>query len=162
MLAHAGVGAMVIGIVSTTAYQTEKVVALKPGEAVDVAGYFVTLQGLSPVTGPNYREERALFSVSRDGGAAFPLTPSKRFYTAREMATTEAAIRFVGPSQLYLSLGEAMPDGAVAVRASYKPLVTLIWIGPVIMALGGALSLSDRRLRIGAPRRARRPEPAAA
>ena len=70
------------------------------------------------------------------------------------MATTEAAIATLGLSQLYVSLGEPVESGAIAVRASYKPLVTLIWLGPLVMALGGALSLSDRRLRIGAPRRA--------
>jgi cytochrome c-type biogenesis protein CcmF len=70
------------------------------------------------------------------------------------MATTEAAIETVGFSQLYVSLGDRTEDGALAVRASYKPLVTLIWLGALVMSFGGALSLSDRRLRIGAPRRA--------
>jgi cytochrome c-type biogenesis protein CcmF len=78
------------------------------------------------------------------------------------MTTTEAAIATIGFSQLYVSLGEPVGNGSIAVRASYKPLVTLIWIGPVLMGLGGALSLSDRRLRIGAPRRvAVRPSEAA-
>jgi len=153
MLAHAGVGMTVIGIVATTAYQTEKVVALKPGEAVEVAGYSLRFQGLSPATGPNYREERAQFAASRNGGATFPLAPAKRFYAARQMATTEAAIATIGFSQLYLSLGDATPEGAIAVRASYKPLVTLIWLGALVMAAGGGLSLSDRRLRFGAARR---------
>jgi cytochrome c-type biogenesis protein CcmF len=67
--------------------------------------------------------------------------------------TTEAAIKTIGLSQLYISLRDRMESGAVAVRASYKPLVTLIWLGPLVMAVGGGLSLSDRRLRIGAPRR---------
>ena len=72
------------------------------------------------------------------------------------MVTTEAAIRTIGLSQLYVSLGDQLPDGAMSVRATYKPMVTLIWLGAVVMAFGGALSLSDRRLRIGAPRRADR------
>ncbi len=82
------------------------------------------------------------------------MTPSKRFFTARETTTTEAAIKTIGFSQLYVSLGDTMDSGAIAVRASYKPLVTLIWLGALVAALGGALSLSDRRLRIGAPHRA--------
>jgi cytochrome c-type biogenesis protein CcmF len=154
MVAHAGVGVMVIGIVATSAYQTETIAALKPGQSIDVAGYQLTFQGMTPATGANFREMRAQFSASRNGAAAFALAPTKRFYQARQMATTEAAIKTTGFSQLYVSLGDENPDGAVAVRASYKPLVTLIWLGALVMAGGGALSLSDRRLRIGAARRA--------
>jgi len=163
-LAHAGVGITVIGIVGATAFQTETIAAVKPGESVEVGGRTLLFQGMSPVTGPNYREERAQFLVSSGGADPVPLAPAKRFYQARQMATTEAAIRTTGFSQLYISLGDARPDGAVAVRASYKPLVTLIWLGAIVMALGGALSLTDRRLRIGAPRRAaaQRAEPAPA
>jgi cytochrome c-type biogenesis protein CcmF len=151
--AHAGVGICVIGIVATTAYQTETIAALKPGESTTTGGYTLTFVGSAPATGPNYREERAQFVATR-GGREFLLAPSKRFYAAREMATTEAAIKTIGFSQLYVSLGDPLEGGAIAVRASYKPLVTLIWLGALVMACGGALSLSDRRLRIGAPRRA--------
>jgi cytochrome c-type biogenesis protein CcmF len=154
MLAHAGIGITVIGIVATSAWQTEKVIALKPGETVEVAGYDLLYKGVSPVTGPNYREERAQFAVSRGGAEKFTLSPAKRSFSTRQMTTTEAAIETVGLSQLYVSLGDPMEGGAVAVRASYKPLVTLIWLGALVMAAGGALSLSDRRLRIGAPRQA--------
>ncbi|MGH6922211.1 MAG: heme lyase CcmF/NrfE family subunit [Propylenella sp.] len=154
MVAHAGMGALVLGVIATSAYQTEEIVALKPGESVDVAGYTLTFEGTTPVTGPNFREDRAQFSVSRGGGDSFALTPSKRFYATRQMATTEAAIKTIRFSQLYVSLGDPVEGGAIAVRASYKPLVTLIWLGALMSALGGALSLSDRRLRIGAPRRA--------
>jgi cytochrome c-type biogenesis protein CcmF len=154
VVAHAGMGVMLIGVVATSAYQTEEIVALQPGESVEVAGYTLTFQGIAPLTGPNYREDRAQFAVSRGGAPAFALTPSKRFYAARETTTTEAGIKTIGFSQLYVSLGEAVESGAVAVRASYKPLVTLIWLGALVTALGGALSLSDRRLRIGAPQRA--------
>jgi cytochrome c-type biogenesis protein CcmF len=121
---------------------------------METGGYTLLFQGMAPATGPNYREDRAQFIASRDGTNPIPLAPTKRFYETRQMATTEAAIATIGFSQLYLSLGEPVGNGAIAVRASFKPLVTLIWLGPVLMALGGALSLSDRRLRIGAPRRA--------
>jgi cytochrome c-type biogenesis protein CcmF len=160
-VAHAGVGAMVIGIVSASAYQTEAIVALKPGESVDVSGYTLLYTGTVPATGPNYREDRAQFVISHRG-RQFTLTPAKRFYATREMMTTEAAIRTTGFSQLYVSLGEPVEGGAVAVRASYKPLVTLIWLGALVSALGGALSLTDRRLRIGAPRRSAAQEAKAA
>jgi cytochrome c-type biogenesis protein CcmF len=154
VVAHAGIGVVVIGIVTTSAYQSEKIVALQPGETVDVSGYTLLFQGMAPVTGPNYREDRAQFVVSRGGGSPFAMTPSKRFYATRQMSTTEAAIKTIGFSQLYVSLGDTADSGAVAVHASYKPLVTLIWLGALVAALGGALSLSDRRLRIGAPKRA--------
>jgi cytochrome c-type biogenesis protein CcmF len=154
MLAHAGMGITLVGLVATSAYQTEEIAAMRPGETIDVAGYTLLFQGTSPSTGPNFRAERAQFSASRGGAAPVQLTASKRFYATRQMATTEAAIRTIGLSQLYVSLGDRTEDGALAVRASYKPLVTLIWLGALVMSLGGLLSLSDRRLRIGAPRRA--------
>ncbi len=162
VVAHAGIGVMVIGIVGTTAYQTEEIVSLSPGESVDVAGYTLLFQGMSPVTGPNYREDRGQFLASRGGAEPFSMTPSKRFYMAREMATTEAAIETIGFSQLYVSLGDEIEGGTVAVRASYKPLVTLIWLGALVTSIGGTLSLTDRRLRIGAPKPAAARQPKAA
>jgi len=88
------------------------------------------------------------------------MQPSKRTFATRAMSTNEAALMARGFGQLYLSLGDSEADGALAVRLYYKPLVLLIWIGAVIMMLGGALSLSDRRLRIGAPKPARGAKPA--
>jgi cytochrome c-type biogenesis protein CcmF len=83
------------------------------------------------------------------------MTPSKRNFTTRESTTTEAALLSRGFSQIYISLGETTADGAIAVRIYHKPMVLLIWFGPVLMALGGMLSLSDRRLRVGAPKPAK-------
>ncbi len=80
------------------------------------------------------------------------MTPSKRNFTTRGSSTTEAALLTRGASQLYISLGDTTADGAIAVRIYHKPLVLLIWWGPVLMAFGGVLSLSDRRLRVGAPK----------
>jgi cytochrome c-type biogenesis protein CcmF len=154
VVAHCGMGICVIGIVTASAWQSEKIAALKPGETIEVGGYTLLYQGSAPATGPNYSEERALFLASRGGAEEFTLAPAKRFYAARQSATTEAAIKTIGFSQLYVSLGDRMESGAIALRASYKPLVTLIWLGALVMAFGGALSLSDRRLRVGAPRRA--------
>ncbi|MBL8581432.1 MAG: heme lyase NrfEFG subunit NrfE, partial [Rhizobiaceae bacterium] len=85
------------------------------------------------------------------------MNPSKRSFAARGSGTTEAALLTRGFSQLYLSLGDTNADGSVAIRAYHKPLVLLIWIGPLLMALGGLLSLTDRRLRVGAPKPARHP-----
>jgi len=85
------------------------------------------------------------------------LEPSKRSFAARSSSTTEAALMTRGVSQLYMSLGDVNDDGSIAVRVYFKPLVLLIWLGSLVMMLGGALSLSDRRLRIGAPKPARKP-----
>ena len=161
-LAHSGVGVSVIGIVAVTAYQSERIADVEPGQRIDLAGYTLVYQGTTPATGPNFREDVSRFAVERDGRIVAEIAPTKRLYMARDMATTEAAIRTSGFSQLYVSLGDRTPSGGVVVRAYYKPLVTLIWIGALLMASGGLVSLSDRRLRIGAPRRAgRRGSPAA-
>ena len=87
--------------------------------------------------------------------ALMVMEPAKRSFPSRGTATTETALMTRGFSQLYLSLGDPNPDGSLAVRLYYKPLVLLIWLGAVVMVIGGALSLSDRRLRVGAPKPAR-------
>ena len=156
-LAHMGLGVTVIGIVAVTAYETEKIVSMTPGKTLDVAGYELTLEGFSPRQGPNYRDQVGHFTIRKGGAEIGTLTPARRIYAATGMPTTETGIRTMWFSQLYVSLGEAQGDGAVAVRAYYKPLVTLIWLGAVVMVIGGVVSLSDRRLRVGAPRRARAP-----
>ncbi len=154
-LAHAGIGIMVLGIVGTSAYQTEKIVALKPGERADVAGYTLEFKGIQPTKGPNYSEQIATFEVTRNGAPVTTLLPSKRLYTAPPQPTTEAGIYAAWTGDLYVALGDEQPSGGVAMRLYFHPLVRLIWLGAVIMFIGGAVSLSDRRLRVGAPQRAR-------
>ncbi len=157
MLAHFGVGMMVLGIVGTSAYQTEKVVVMKPGETVEVAGYELTFNGVAPSRGPNYREQVATFEVVRGGSPVTTLYPSKRIYDAPPQPTSEAGILASWRGDLYTVLGDAQKeDGGYAFRLYFHPLVRLIWLGALVMFIGGAFSLSDRRLRIGAPRRSRR------
>ncbi|HMB47356.1 MAG TPA: heme lyase CcmF/NrfE family subunit [Afifellaceae bacterium] len=161
VLAHGGVGVMLIGIVSVTSFGTEDNVIMQPGGTIDYHG---TLQfdGMVPRSGPNYREEIARFNwKAAPETEPVMLTPSRRFYTARQSSTTEAAIHNRGFSQIYLTIGESRDDGGLVVKAYYKPQVTLIWIGALIMAAGGLVSLTDRRLRIGAPKRARARSPEA-
>jgi cytochrome c-type biogenesis protein CcmF len=164
-LAHAGLGATLLGIVSVTSLQVEHFQVMKPGERAELAGFVLTFDGLDPYRGPNFVDERGHFTVMRDGRPAGELWSAKRVYTARQMPTTEAGIRTFGFGQLYVSLGDATPDGGIVVRAWWKPLVTLIWLGTVLMMAGGALSLLDRRLRVGAPaprKAAKKPAEAAA
>ncbi|WP_407147296.1 heme lyase CcmF/NrfE family subunit [Bradyrhizobium sp. ORS 86] len=155
VFAHAGLGVALIGIVCETTWNSEYIGAMKANDVAAVAGYQLRLDGLTQRQGPNFREMVAQFTVTRDGEQVALMTPSKRNFTTRGASTTEAALLTRGASQLYISLGDAGADGAIAVRIYHKPLVLLIWWGPVLMALGGLLSLSDRRLRVGAPKPAR-------
>jgi cytochrome c-type biogenesis protein CcmF len=154
--AHFGIGVTLLGIVATTAWSSEHLAEIKAGTSLDIAHYRLTFDGLSNRAGPNYRDLVGKFTVRRTSGELIgTLEPSRRTFLARDMATTEAALMTRGASQLYVSLGDPSPDGSVAVRLYYKPLVLLIWLGAGIMFVGGALSLSDRRLRVGAPRPAK-------
>ncbi len=160
-VAHAGVGVMVIGITATSAWQSEQILTMKPGETARIAGYELTFKGVAPSDGPNYREIVGVMSVTRGGRPVVDLEPSKRQFTAPQQTTSEAGIHVALLGDLYVVLGDEAGEGAYAVRMYFNPLVRLIWIGAIIMFIGGALSLSDRRLRVGAPRRSRRREPAA-
>lgn len=153
--AHAGLGVALIGIVCETTWNSEHIATMKQNDVAQIAGFDVKLDGLLQRQGPNFREMIAQFNVSRDGETLSVMTPSKRSFTTRGSSTTEAALLTRGASQLYISLGDANAEGAIAVRIYYKPMVLMIWWGPVLMAFGGVLSLSDRRLRVGAPKPAR-------
>jgi cytochrome c-type biogenesis protein CcmF len=157
-IAHFGIGVTLLGIVVVTAWGAERIAALKLGDTIDIAHYRLTFDGLFNRPGPNYREVVGRFTVRRTNGDVLgTMEPSRRTFPARNMATTEAALMRRGVSQLYLSLGDPAPDGTVPVRLYFKPLVLLIWLGALVMFVGGGLSLSDRRLRIGAPRPAKMP-----
>jgi len=155
-LAHFGLGVCLLGITAETSYNAEQIIAMKPGQSVAIRDYNATFEGLVSRQGPNYRELIAKFVVRQNGEVIGTLEPSKRSFAARGMATSEAALLTRGFSQIYISLGDPGADGTVSVRLYHKPLVLLIWIGCVIMVLGGALSLSDRRLRVGAPKPAKK------
>ncbi|GLK56294.1 cytochrome c-type biogenesis protein CcmF [Methylopila capsulata] len=158
--AHAGMGVTLLGVVAATAWSSEVVLAMRPGEQIDFAGRQIAFQGVEQRPGPNYRTTAAELVVREGGVEVARLEPARRLYTARKMDLTESSIATFGVSQLYAAMGEARGDGKTALRISYKPLVTLIWLGSIVMAFGGLLSLADRRLRVGAPRKAARPSPA--
>ncbi len=160
-LAHAGVGITVIGVVSVTAFQTESIVTMKPGETIPIAEYSLRFDGLEPAQGPNYTEDLGKFVLLGSGGQTVAnIISAKRVYTARRMPTTEAGIETLWFSQVYVSLGDPTNDGGIVVRAWWKPFVTFIWLGALVMMTGGVLSLADRRLRVGAPSRRKEPRPA--
>ncbi|MCF1434475.1 heme lyase CcmF/NrfE family subunit [Agrobacterium vitis] len=152
-LAHFGLGVTVLGIVAVTTFESEMVVEMKPGQTVEAGGFSLTYDGLRSAKGPNYTEDRGHFTIRRGGVSEGDVWSSKRLYTARRMPTTEAGIRSFGFSQLYVSLGDAMADGGMVVRIWWKPWILCIWGGALVMMIGGFVSLSDRRLRVGAPNR---------
>jgi cytochrome c-type biogenesis protein CcmF len=154
--AHFGLGVLLLGVICESFYGAERIAAMKPQETVSIRGYDLSFDGLVSRQGPNYRELIAKYTVRRDGATIGNLEPSKRSFAARGNSTTEAALLTRGFSQLYVSIGDPEPDGSISVRIYHKPLVLLIWIGAVVMAFGGLLSLSDRRLRVGAPKPARK------
>jgi len=151
-IAHFGVAMSMLGVICAATWGTERIVAVKPNETISLSGYDFSFDGLVQRPGPNYNALVAKFTV-RSGGIPIGIVePSKRSFSARGMTTNEAALLSRGLGQLYLSLGDSNNDGSIAIRLYYKPMVLLIWLGAVVMMLGGALSLSDRRLRVGAPK----------
>jgi cytochrome c-type biogenesis protein CcmF len=154
-LAHFGLGVVLLGIVGETQWGAERIVSMKPSDRVTLRHYDFSFDGTVPRSGSNYRDLVARFTVRRDGEVLGTMQPAKRTFLSRNSSTSQAALMARGFSQLYVSLGDVGADGSIVVRIYHKPMVLMIWLGAVIMFAGGAFSLSDRRLRVGAPRPAR-------
>ena len=161
-VAHTGFGVTLFGICALTAWQIEDIRVVNVGDSFGVGPYTITLEDVSEDEGSNYLTTRATMAVARDGREVSRLTPEKRFYPIAGMPTTEAAIDNGVLRDLYLVIGDPQDDGGWAVRTYIKPFANWIWAGCIIMALGGALSLSDRRHRVaaGASRAPRQAVPA--
>jgi len=154
--AHFGIGVTLLGIIGVTAWGSEHLAEVKPGQSLDIAHYRLTFDGTFNRIGPNYQDLVGHFTVHRGSELIGVLQPTRRTFPDRDdMATTEAALMTRGVSQIYVSIGDPNKDGSLPVRLYFKPQVLLIWLGAMFMFFGGALSLSDRRLRIGAPRPAK-------
>ncbi|GAA0617891.1 heme lyase CcmF/NrfE family subunit [Brevundimonas kwangchunensis] len=153
-LAHAGLGVFVLGAVVETGYRIETGRPLQVGQSIEAAGYSVRLDQVRVVEGPNYLAEQGRFTIEVQGGRTRTLTAERRFFPAGGQTTTEVGLDFRGLDDVYVVLGEraALVDGqpSWSVRVWWNPWARLIFLGPAIMALGGLLSLLDRRLRIGA------------
>jgi cytochrome c-type biogenesis protein CcmF len=141
---------------AATGWGVERIATVELGQGIDLGPYQVTIEDLRSRQGPNYSEVLAHTVISRGGAAMATVEPAKRSFPARQATVTEAGIVTLGFGQIYISLGDQHADGSIDARMFWKPLVTAIWIGAVIMAFGGIVSLSDRRLRIGFTRRAAR------
>ena len=160
-VAHLGAAVLVVGVSLASAFKEEYIQVQQPGDIKTVRGFDVRFDGVSELEGPNYLSDTGVFTVFRDGEQLWTMTPEKRLYSQPEMQTTEAAIRTVFWGDLYIVVGEPNPTGTGHVtRIFWEPGVPFIWYGVALLAIGGFISLSDRRLRVGAPK-ARRPETAA-
>ena len=147
-LAHAGFGIVVLGVVGATVWKSEAMEVLAPGQSLAIAGYELRLEGVDRIEGPNYRADRAELAVFANGARIAAMTPEKRFYPAEGQVTTEAAIRSTGFADLYAALGDARGEGRWTVRAYFNPLAPFIWMGALVMALGGLAGFAGR-LRAG-------------
>jgi cytochrome c-type biogenesis protein CcmF len=157
-LAHISLAITIVGMTGSTAWKSESVSAMKVGDTVTIGDFTYSFDGVAPIKGPNYLAERATFSVTRDGKPYTTLHPERRQYEVQTMPTTEAAIESSFRDDIYAVIGDRVssnPNGpqSWAVRIYHQPLVPWIWAGGILMALGGIVSLSDRRYRIGVPTR---------
>jgi len=156
--AHLGVAVFVVGVTLVTSYESGRELRMEVGQRIELGGYDIRFVGLAPITGPNYDGTRGIFEIRRAGaGESAPiaiLSPEKRVYRASGMPMTEAAIDRSLVRDVYLSMGEPLGDRAWVVRAHVKPFVNWIWLGCVLMALGGFVAAADRRYRRRAVERA--------
>ncbi|MDF0601344.1 heme lyase CcmF/NrfE family subunit [Psychromarinibacter sp. C21-152] len=146
--AHSGLGITIFGIAALMAWESEDIRVATVGEPFEVSGYEITLTSVDRVQGPNYNAIQAVMRVARDGREVAVLRPEKRSYPVAAMPTTEAAIDNGIFRDIYLVIGDAQDEGGWAVRTYIKPFANWIWAGAIVMALGGGLSLSDRRYRV--------------
>jgi len=152
-LAHFGIGVMIIGITLTSHYNVEKDLRMAPGDVFEVSGYSFEFEGVEEVEGPNYDASAGTVNVTRNGKQVAELRSEKRRYRVQTKPMTEAAIDPGLFRDLYVALGEPLDNqGAWAVRIYYKPFVRWIWLGCLLMGLGGFVTVLDRRYKLGSQR----------
>ena len=161
VLAHMGIGVFVIGVALSSAFSVERDIHMKPGEDVDINGYIFHLDSVTPSRGPNYNTFMGQVTVTKDGEQVALLNPEKRTYFVQTMPMTEASIVSGLFRDLYVALADQRQGGGWDLRVYHKPFQVWIWLGPLMMALGGLLAAIDRRYRTSAQRivRARAKKP---
>jgi len=158
-IAHLGVGLFTLGVTVTQSYRIEKDIALSPGERFELRDYTFEFVSTRPVQGPNYQAIEAEVRVLRGARLVTVLHPQKRVYRVQQSPMTEAGIEAGWNRDLFVAMGEDLGDGAWSLRLQYKPMVRFIWLGALVMALGGLVAVTDRRYRL---QRAAADEPARA
>ncbi|HVS83282.1 MAG TPA: cytochrome c-type biogenesis CcmF C-terminal domain-containing protein, partial [Pyrinomonadaceae bacterium] len=153
-LAHLGVAVFIAGVTVVTSYQTEKDVKMNIGDTVNVGGYDFQLRNLAQLPGPNYQAVRADIEVTKNGAPVAMMHPEKRAFTTAQSVTSETAIDRSVFRDLYVALGDQVDNRAWTVRVYHKPLVNWIWGGALMMAIGGAFAVSDRRYALTARKEA--------
>ena len=151
-IAHIGVGLFIVGVAFVNSYEVEQDIRMREGGTIDIGGYTFRFDGVRDVQGPNYIAKQGDFTVTRDGEPVANLTTQKRVYRVQTNPMTEAGIDPGFTRDLYVSLGEELPGGGWSVRIYYKPYIRWIWLGAILMALGGLFAAADRRYRIKARR----------
>ena len=149
-VAHAGLGVVVFAVAAHLAWMQEDIRVAKAGDRFAVGAYEIELRSVTEVEGPNYVSQMAEVGIWRDGRNVAVVHPEKRFYPVAAMPTTEAGIDNGLTRDVYVVIGDAQAEGGWAMRTYIKPFSNWIWGGAILMALGGLLSLSDRRLRVAA------------
>ena len=147
VLAHIGIAIFVVGVVISNAFSIEKDVRMEANKPMEIGEYSFIFEGTKTVKGPNYNAEQGTFQVLQNGEQIATLHPQKRFYWTKQMPMTEAAIDWGITRDIYVALGEPLGDDAWSVRVYYKPFIRWIWLGGLLMALGGFLAVMDRRYR---------------
>jgi cytochrome c-type biogenesis protein CcmF len=147
ILGHLGIAVSILGVCITVYYSEERDVRMVPGDSVELAGYEFRFNGVSKETGPNYMADRGDVDVIQEGKVLLTLYPEKRFYPASSNVMTEADIEPSLFRDLFVALGEPLGNKAWAVRIHYKPFVRWIWFGGVLIAMGGFITVFDRRYR---------------
>ena len=155
-LGHLGLAITVAGVTAIAVWKVEGLQEQTVGETVSVAGYSFTIESVKDVKGPNYRSELATINVERNGEKVSVMHPERRWYSVEAQATTEAAIDTRWHGDIYAVLGDPNGKGGWVTRYYYNPGVLWMWIGAALMAFAGIVSLTDRRLRIGAPAKSRK------
>ncbi|MGH7094232.1 MAG: cytochrome c-type biogenesis CcmF C-terminal domain-containing protein, partial [Stellaceae bacterium] len=153
--AHAGMAVVLIGITGSTAWTRHQVVSARIGDSFHLAGYTLVLDKVRDVRGPDFTAMQADIRLLRDGTLIREMHPEKRFYRVEDGTATGVAIRTNLLADVYVVIGDTDGKGGYTLRLYYNTLVPLIWLGALGMAFGGLVSLTDRRLRIGAPSRRR-------
>ncbi len=153
MIAHFGFAILVAGATGASIWQDEAIKSIRVGDSISIAGYEFSLRNVDNVRGPNYVAQRGVFTVREGGEIVTTLAPERRRYLVQGTETTESAIYSDGISDLYAVLGQPDGEGRWIAKVYFKPLVPWLWLGGMITVLGGLVSLTDRRLRVGAPTR---------